>query len=285
MRRLVMVSLLLVFSQSLFGQPATYEYYFADGDYLFDYDPGYTAVIRPGDLSPRIETLSVFRHDSLLWTLRDARITILDSDSLGMPKDLTGDKIEDVVVETYSGGAHCCYTQYILSLGPTLVFLDTIDHPGKWTDRDHDGLWEVTAGDLTLDYWKLPHSDSPMPIVVLEASRDGFVPAPEMMLTPEPSASDVLAMLKESRDANAWRDYGPQTEREFMSASLAVLHRQLVDLIYGGHAKLGLELLEIGWPKVVQGHEQYVMDLRETLHKSPYWSAIAELNQGTMFGY
>lgn len=245
---------------------------------------GYTFTISPAP-DGMMKDLVVMKQDKSVWEVSDYMVRLLNDDSLGMPDDLTGDKISDVVVETYSGGAHCCYAQFVLSLGTTLEVLDTIDHAGKWSDRDHDGLWEVTANDLILDYWKLPHSDSPLPIVVLEASRDGFVPAPEMMRTPEPSASDVLAMLKESRDANAWRDYGPQTEREFMSASQAVLHRHLVDLIYTGHAKLGLELLEIGWPKVVQGREQYMMDLRETLHKSPYWSAIAELNQGTMFGY
>jgi hypothetical protein len=40
---------------------------------------------------------------------------------LGM--DVNGDGVPDVVVETYSGGAHCCWTYYVVSLGkyPGLV--------------------------------------------------------------------------------------------------------------------------------------------------------------------
>lgn len=263
------VIIVLLLSTSLFAQT------WRLGDYAF-------TVSRASDGVS--QQLVVMKGDKVAWDIVDYMVRVLDADSLGMPKDLTGDKLPDAVVETFSGGAHCCFTQYVLSLGHNFEVIGTIDHPGKWSDRDDDGLWEISAGDLTLDYWKLPHSDSPIPAVVLEASRTGFRAAPELMRTPEPLASDVLAMLRESRDGQAWKDYDLLPEGEFLPSSHAALHRHLAELIYTGHAKLGLELLDTGWPPFIRGKEKYLADLRAALRASPYWNALAELNRGTMFG-
>jgi hypothetical protein len=37
--------------------------------------------------------------------------------------DLSGDGVPDLALESYSGGAHCCWTYYIISLGekPRLI--------------------------------------------------------------------------------------------------------------------------------------------------------------------
>lgn len=263
------VMLLALVTTTLFAQTVR------RGDYVFTVSPASDGVS---------QQLVVMKGDKVVWDIVDYRVRVLDADSLGMPRDLTGDKLPDAVVETFSGGAHCCVTQYVLSLGYNFEESGVIDHPGKWTDRDDDGLWEISAGDLTFDYWKLPHSDSPLPAVVLEASRTGFHAVPELMRTREPGASDVLAMLRESRDGQAWKDYDVLPEGEFMPPSQAALHRHLVELIYTGHAKLGLELLDTGWPPFIHGKEKYLADLRSQLQKSPYWSALAELNRGTMFG-
>lgn len=243
----------------------------------------YTFTIRIKNFGMTHE-LAVTRRDKPVWSVSDYYVKLLCSDSLGMPRDLTGDKIQDVVVETYSGGAHCCFAQYVLSLGTKIEALDTIEHAGKWSDRDHDGLWEVTANDLTLDYWKLPHSDSPLPVVILEATRDGFAPNVELMRAEAPTTSDVLAMLRESRDAGVWKDYLALRDDEFLPASMAVLHRHFVEMVYTGNAKLGLEMLDTGWPPFILGREQYTLDLLETLRKSPYWKVLSEMNSGTLFG-
>ncbi|MBK6765532.1 MAG: hypothetical protein IPG71_04155 [bacterium] len=245
------------------------------GDYKFTQSPTRDGLM---------QQLVVMKKDKHMWDVSDYVVRVLDADSLGLPNDLTGDHVRDVVIETYSGGAHCCYAQYVLSLGYNFEVLDTIEHAGTWADRDDDGLWDVTAGDLTLDYWKLPHSDSPLPTVVLEASREGFVPAPELMHKPEPTAHELLALIHDVQSANEWRDYNAQSESEFMSASHAVLHRTLVEMIYTGNAEIGLEIVAALWPPVIKGRQEYILDLREELAKSPYNGALAELNKGTVFG-
>ncbi len=121
-------------------------------------------------------------------------------------------------------------------------------------------------------------------MVILEATREGFAPNVELMRADAPTASEVLTMLRESRDAGAWRDYTRLGSDEFLPASQAVMHRYLADMIYNGNAALGLEMLETGWPPFIPGREEYVRDLQDVLKKSPYWNVIAELNPGTIFG-
>ncbi|MCB9357580.1 MAG: hypothetical protein H6505_03315 [Calditrichaeota bacterium] len=261
--------LVLMLSASLFAQTKQI------GGYSF------TITSSPDGM---MQDLTVMKQDKSVWSLRDAKVELLDADALGMPRDLTGDKIPDVVIETYSGGAHCCFAQYVLSLGHNFEVLDTIDHPGKWADRDDDGLWEVEAADLVFDYWKLPHSDSPIPTVILEAGREGFQAQPDLMRTEEPTAREVMRILRDSRGASEWFDYGPRVDKEFMPASLAVLHREVVQLIYDGHAGLAMELLDTGWPPFIGGRGDYIEDLLGVLRGSPYRVAIAELNKGTLFG-
>jgi len=226
--------------------------------------------------------LLVTRRDKPVWSLSEYFVKLLDRDSLGLPRDLNDDQIPDVIIETFSGGAHCCFVQYVVSLGNRFEVLDTIDHAGLWSDRDGDRLWEVTASDLTLDYWKLPHSDSPIPFVILEATDSGFVPNVELMRKPAPTATEVLAVLRDARSRD-WRDYNKLSETMFMSPAQAVLHRHLVELIYSGNAKTGLEVLETGWPLFILGREQYTLDLLEKLRTSPYWEVLAEMNAGTVF--
>lgn len=244
---------------------------------------GYKFVIASSNYG-MTHTLTVLRRDKSVWTLEDYMIKLADSDSLGLPKDLTGDRIPDVIIQTFSGGAHCCFADFVLSLGTTFEVIDTLNSAGQWGDRDHDGLADVLVADLTLDYWKLPHSDSPMPTIVMEASANGFAPALDLTRKPEPTASEMLEAVRAIRDAGAWKFYDLLPEDEFLPASQAELHRRVVQLIYTGNAKIGLELIDATWPPVITGKDKYLLDLLEVLRQSRYWPAIAEMNPGTLFG-
>lgn len=241
----------------------------------------YTFSIAPANYGMSHE-LTVLKKDKVLWSLSDFMVRVLNSDSLGIARDVTGDHVPDAIVETFSGGAHCCFAQYIVTLGTKFEVIDTVYNGGRWSDLDNDGLWEVTVNDLTFDYWKLPHSDSPLPEVILEASRTGFVPNAELMLRSTPSASDVLAMLRAARDQKIWKDYNTLAEDEFLPGAMAETHRQFVTLLYAGQGKLGLELIETGWPLFILGREQYVADVLALVKKSPYYPVLRELNAGVV---
>ena len=262
---------LLMFASTLFAadEPVVTRI----GDYTFSVAP-----VQDG----MAHELTVFKHDKVLWTLSDFLVTVLDSDSLGIARDLTGDRVPDAIVETYSGGAHCCFAQYIVALGTKFEVLDTVYHGGRWSDSDGDGLWEVTVNDLTFDYWKLPHSDSPLPEVIQEATRKGFVPNAELMQARTPTASEVLAMLRASRDGKLWKDYTTLAEDEFLPGAMAELHRDFVTLLYQGQGALALELLDTGWPLFIPGRAEYVADVLALVRKSPYAEVLGELNAGVV---
>jgi hypothetical protein len=38
-------------------------------------------------------------------------------------RDVSGDRVADIVVRGWSGGAHCCFTAWVYSLGDTLKLL------------------------------------------------------------------------------------------------------------------------------------------------------------------
>lgn len=84
-------------------------------------------------------------------------------------KDLNGDGQPDAVFEGYSGGAHCCWTYWIISLGewPGLIKRIENERPADFKDIDNDGRIEIWTGDGAFDYFDcLSHAATPFPDVI-----------------------------------------------------------------------------------------------------------------------
>ncbi len=83
-----------------------------------------------------------------------------------------GKNTKQLVVEQFSGGAHCCWSYWIFDLFPDFeAVYDSQEYPVGYTldtlDLDKDGVLEFTQGLLTFDYFdRLCHALSPIPIVV-----------------------------------------------------------------------------------------------------------------------
>lgn len=68
-------------------------------------------------------------------------------------RDITRDGVPEVVISTWSGGAHCCYTTAAYSAGPELrqlLSLDTGNCGGEFSDLNGDGVFEFSTCD---DAW------------------------------------------------------------------------------------------------------------------------------------
>ena len=71
--------------------------------------------------------------------------------------DLTGDGVPELAYEEYSGGAHCCRTERIVSLGPTVTRL--LDWPAGdgWLieprELDDRPGWQLVGRDQVLEEW------------------------------------------------------------------------------------------------------------------------------------
>ena len=85
-------------------------------------------------------------------------------------EDVNGEAIPDVVLEAYSGGAHCCWTYYIISLGskPGLIKKFENQRDASFYRNNKSGRMEVATLDGAFDYFDgLCHACTPFPRVYL----------------------------------------------------------------------------------------------------------------------
>ena len=100
---------------------------------------------------------------------------IFQADEAGMElnkitgKDLNGDGQPDAVFEGYSGGAHCCWTYWIVSLGGKPGLIQKIENEAavSFQDINKDGRIEIRTYDGAFDYFdSMAHAYTPFPTVI-----------------------------------------------------------------------------------------------------------------------
>jgi len=95
--------------------------------------------------------------------------------------DLTGDGRVEVILETYSGGGHCCTDYYVCALSPfRLLAAIEAGNSGiiEITDLNHDGTKEIIlADDSFADFDDIVYADSPRIPMVLAYRQGRYVAA------------------------------------------------------------------------------------------------------------
>ncbi len=107
-----------------------------------------------------------------LFSTADWGMTLYESE-----KDINGDGNPDLVFEAYTGGAHCCWTYWIVSPTdePALLAYFENERGASFDDTDGDGRIEIWTTDGAFDYFDdLSHADTPFPTVVLELDGREF---------------------------------------------------------------------------------------------------------------
>lgn len=87
---------------------------------------------------------------------------------------LLGKERKQLIVESYSGGAHCCTAYHIYDLGPRLRVLfdgdaygpDDVGYSMKLIDLNNDGVYELVQSVMNFDYFYASHARSVFPQVV-----------------------------------------------------------------------------------------------------------------------
>ena len=95
----------------------------------------------------------------------------------GTGEDLFGDGNPSLVLEGYSGGAHCCYTYEIVSLGETPVILRPIQNesPFFFFKDPASKQFRILTSDGAFDYFDgMCHACAPFPRVVLQVDNSGL---------------------------------------------------------------------------------------------------------------
>lgn len=97
--------------------------------------------------------------------------------------DLNADGYPDLVIETFSGGAHCCFGTQVFSLRPAAAAL-ILQKPesnagGHFEDLDLDGIFEFITYDDSFAYQYCPYAAGVTAKVIMayNARRDRYIPA------------------------------------------------------------------------------------------------------------
>jgi len=98
--------------------------------------------------------------------------------------DINGTGYPDLIIEEYSGGAHCCFAVAVYDLASTLVSIDVPaspggNAPGGFVDLNGDGVFEFETRDDSFAYAYCCFADSPATLAILEYSpaEGKYVPA------------------------------------------------------------------------------------------------------------
>ncbi|TVR87134.1 MAG: hypothetical protein EA416_14715 [Trueperaceae bacterium] len=177
--------------------------------------------------------------------------------------DLTGDGVPNLLVEAYTGGAHCCFHYALLSLGDTLEVLwegFLADAGAVVTDLAGDGRRQLMTADMGFAYAFCSFAETPAPAVVLAIEPDGVRVA--NLDFAEVYEREIVFGLERVLQLPA--DAGPDSQ----ACALAQLY---LSLLYGGRTDVAEAALE----RLFQGDDlQGFRDaLWEIIDGSPWFVA------------
>jgi hypothetical protein len=156
--------------------------------------------------------------------------------------DINGDGIPDAVIETFTGGAHCCLSTLVFSLGAQaekIMETRPSNCGGQFADLDGDGALEYVTCDDIFAYTYCPYAASPLATVVLayRAGR-GYVPvSPEF---PAVYASDLdrLRPQAENGQPGELGEWDGTSKCSVLPYVLALLYSGQGDVAWGELARV-----------------------------------------------
>lgn len=256
----------------------------------------------------RVETLAIGPTRAVRWAVRDPRergqrarvecngrelLAVEDADitfgqrdwslppgsdahRLGAGDDLNGDGVPELVIFAYSGGAHCCYTVYILELSDSARLVATIDAQNGMGIKPAPGVpagdparraqYDFDIPEQSFDYWNAPHVASPMPSVYYRLADHRLVVDLPAMLKPAPEPAALDAEAARVRTLLSV----PNSELE------PDLWRTMLDLIYSGHEPEAVRFFNKAWPARRAGKDAFYADFRSVLDKSAAYRAFTD---------
>ncbi len=188
--------------------------------------------------------------------------------------DVTGNGVPNLVVSSYSGGAHCCVSFEIFELGVEFRKVATLDVTDSYYSHfekrpGENGLVFVTR-DYNFAYWKTGFAQSPAPEIILRYCDGAYRLAVDLMRKPAPSDVTLLGYAGRIKSEPEWRS----------GKSAPLLWDVMLSLIYNGNAESAWKLFDIAWPKNIFGKAEFLQDFKKQLARSDYWEQVKLLNDG-----
>ena len=182
----------------------------------------------------------------------DAKVSILRSTG----EDLFGNGNPGLILEGFSGGAHCCFTYVFADLGDSpRVLQDVTNQTGFYIFKDsNSGKYRILTWDGAFDYFDdFCHACSPVPVVVLEprgtglrdVSREYITDYDEGIAKNRAAISPDKVKLLTAGDGPSKSDAVWGETEETRRAILEIVFAYL----YSGREQLAWQTLDQMWPR------------------------------------
>jgi hypothetical protein len=190
----------------------------------------------------------------------------------------------DAVVESYSGGMHCCYGYQVLSFAEPFRIGATLETGGATLELVNGSAPNVVFQTLdgVLEYWHSDFASSLFPSVHVQFDRDKVALAEAWMKYPAPTDEEWAKMKADAAAAFASKeDWIKNPENGEPPFAPRALLDQVVTLIYHGNGAHGLRLLQETWKGDAARPGAIAADLLTQLANSQYWDGIKTLTGWT----
>jgi hypothetical protein len=176
----------------------------------------------------------------------------------------------NVIVERYSGGAHCCFATDVYDLAEALVVVELPPSPGgnvagRFVDLDADGIFEYLSADDSFAYAYCAFAGSAAVPVVLayDTARHRYVPASSGY--PQVYAGAIERDTERARAASL----GASDVGWDGTAKCGVLPLVL-DYLYSGDPNEAWGALELYYP--FSDRDEFRAEIETLVSRSPYFA-------------
>jgi hypothetical protein len=217
-------------------------------------------------MAPGYYRVATVDRDGVRWLCEDW-ITGLGPQS---GTDIDGTGYPDLILESYSGGAHCCFVTLVYDLAETLVAVGLPpspggNAPGEFVDLNGDAVLEFVTRDDSFAYAYCAFAGSPAVLAILEYSpEDGKYVA----------ASCRYPTLYEDeieRDMGLARARGCEgSDGGWDGTGKCAVLPLVLDYLYSGDSAAAWAALATYYPEA--DRDTFRAEIESTVNESPYYA-------------
>lgn len=188
-------------------------------------------------------------------------------------KNITGNKMPNLVVTNWTGGASCCHLVSIFELGKEfrkIIELDAHTIIYDLIDLDKDGNLEIEIGDGAIRGVFTSTADTSYGRIIMKFIDNEYRVATDLMKKPRPNKKKIEKLKTQIKAAFKKQD------NPFLPTKLLEV---MMELSYSGHLDLAMEIAEKTWiqnKNAMETLETFKKIFVECLNDSKSWKEFSD---------